>query len=660
MATIAAVAAARGGQQRALPLPDDPTPQQLCEWVVQRGRPGGGGYRCVKAVALGASESAATPGASEFAAAPGASESTAALGARESADALGASASTATVPASAEVLHTFTLDSGASRCFYRDCTIVTPLPAPVPVSLADPSGGPVVARASTVLPCLAVPSGSLSGLHLPTFSTNLVSNAAIQDRWHHRLGHPSLPRLRSMHSRLLVSGLPRTLPPLPRSIAPPCLPCVEGRQHAGPHSFEFPPTTAPLQTIHMDVWGLAPVGGTDQERYFLLVVDDYTCYTTVFPLRRNADVSSVLIPWIRATRLQLHERFQQDFPVLRLHSDRGGEFSYGVLETFLSGRGHRPPGDASSFRVWGALSLVRDTKASKLSPCTLRCVFLGFPTDALPWQFDRPASRRVLSSQDVTFDESVCYYRLHPYASHPVPLAPLFLVPVPPPVDPLPPQGLAPSGVSQVDPPPLDEPVEISSDSFDLAEGGDTAADDTATTRRTPRLETHPRVSRLGRLRHLCSLLLWTLEVRLLKLGLGVVLDTGAETEGARAEGTEPAAAGSESTELSGAGTEGTEPAGAGTEGTETLGADSGGAETSGANSGGAGSPSRGPGAGGTGAGQPPQPALLETLSPQAIRSWVVRRGSPGGGGCWCNPTVCIRLVVRVRACMCAWNGSRA
>ncbi|CAI7740749.1 unnamed protein product, partial [Closterium sp. NIES-54] len=24
---------------------------------------------------------------------------------------------------------------------------------------------------------------------------------------------------------------------------------------------------------------------------------------------------------------------------------------------------------------------------------------------------------------------------------------------------------------------------------------------------------------------------------------------------------------------------------------------------------------------------------------------------------CWCNPTVCIRLVVRVRACVCAWNG---
>ncbi|CAI7842422.1 unnamed protein product, partial [Closterium sp. NIES-54] len=139
-------------------------------------------------------------------------------------------------------------------------------------------------------------------------------------------------------------------------------------------------------------------------------------------------------------------------------------------------------GDASAFWVWGTLSLVRDTAASKLSPCTLHCVFMGFPTDAPPWQFYYPRSHRVLSSQDVTFNESVCFFRLHPHASHPVPPAPLFLVPVPPPVDPLPPQGPSPSGVSQVNPPLLIEPVVISSDTSGLAEGGDPAADDTATT----------------------------------------------------------------------------------------------------------------------------------------------------------------------------------
>ncbi|CAI6003284.1 unnamed protein product [Closterium sp. NIES-65] len=37
----------------------------------------------------------------------------------------------------------------------------------------------VLARFSTLLPCPAVPSGELSGLHLPSFSTSLVSNAVL-------------------------------------------------------------------------------------------------------------------------------------------------------------------------------------------------------------------------------------------------------------------------------------------------------------------------------------------------------------------------------------------------------------------------------------------------------------------------------------------------
>ncbi|CAI7892260.1 unnamed protein product [Closterium sp. NIES-54] len=506
----------------------------------------------------------------------------AALGASESGTLLG------TAPAQA--LHTFTLDSGASRCFLRDSTTLTPLPAPVPVGMADPSGGPVDARSSTVLPCPAVPSGSLSGLHLPSFSTNLVNTSALQDAmvttttpggqrvsictctqtgrhlatftrrpgsslytlateppqvgasaqvsasgevaascscrllsyqtllWHHRLGHPSLPCLRGMHSRLLVSSRPRSLPPLAHSPAPPCLPCVEGRQRAAPHSSSFPLTTAPLHTLLMDVWGPAHVSGQSRERYFLLVIDDYTRYTTVFPLCSKSEVIDVFIPWIRTVRLQLRERFGQDLPVLRLHSDRGGEFSSNLLREFCHGEGilqsftlpdspqqngiaerriglvmevartsmihaaaphfqwpfavryaaHQlnlwprvslpetsptlrwtgEVGDASVFRVWGSRAFVRDTSADKLSARAIPCVFLGFPPNAPGWQFYHPTLRRVLPSQDVTFDESVPFYRLFPYRSAPLPPLPLFLAPGPPPVDPLPPQGPAPSIVS--------------------------------------------------------------------------------------------------------------------------------------------------------------------------------------------------------------------
>ncbi|CAI7921364.1 unnamed protein product [Closterium sp. NIES-54] len=119
-------------------------------------------------------------------------------------------------------------------------------------------------------------------------------------------------------------------------------------------------------------------------------------------------------------------------------------------------------GDASAFRVWGSRAFVRDLSADKLSPCAAPCVFLGFPPDAPGWQFYHPTSRRVLSSQDVTFDESVPFYRLFPYRTPSLPPPPLFLVPGPPPVDPLPPQGPAPSGVSQVD---AVEPVEVTGDS---------------------------------------------------------------------------------------------------------------------------------------------------------------------------------------------------
>ncbi|CAI7849136.1 unnamed protein product [Closterium sp. NIES-53] len=85
---------------------------------------------------------------------------------------------------------------------------------------------------------------STSGPVAPPCSCRLLSHQTLL--LHHRLGHPSLPRLHGVHSRLLVFGLPRSLPPLPPSPALPCLPCVEGRQRAAPHSSLFPPTTAPL------------------------------------------------------------------------------------------------------------------------------------------------------------------------------------------------------------------------------------------------------------------------------------------------------------------------------------------------------------------------------------------------------------------------------
>ncbi|CAI7811846.1 unnamed protein product, partial [Closterium sp. NIES-54] len=127
------------------------------------------------AAALGASAAAALVASAS--AAPGTCASTAP----------GTGTSTHSGTAPTESLHTFTLDSGASRSFFRDSTTLTPLSRPIAVSLADPSRGPVLAHSSTVLPCLKAPSGLLLGLHLPSFSTNLVSGADLQDAWFDQL-----------------------------------------------------------------------------------------------------------------------------------------------------------------------------------------------------------------------------------------------------------------------------------------------------------------------------------------------------------------------------------------------------------------------------------------------------------------------------------------
>ncbi|CAI7892156.1 unnamed protein product [Closterium sp. NIES-54] len=615
----------------------------------------------------------------------------AALGAGETA-ALGASASSApgagesatSGTASTQVFHTFTLDSGASRSFFRDRSTLTPLSRPVAVSLADPSGGPVLASFSTILPCPAAPSGSLSGLYLPSISTNLVSGADLQDQgvdqftpasqrvthctcartgrhlatftrrpgsslytlstesppvsasgqvaassqvfaatsgsgpesapcscrllshktlhWHHRLGHPSLPRLRGMASRVLVSGLPRSLPPLPLGPAPTCVPCVEGRQRAAPHSSEFPLTEAPLQTLHMDVWGPARVRGQGHERYFLLVVDDYSRYTTVFPLR-SKEVGSFPLPvWepsvvhrasARPSRFRpLHSKMGllsigmvMDVACTSMIHAAAPHFLWPFAVQYAAHQLNLQPqvslpetsptllwtgkvGDASAFRVWGSRAFVRDLSTDKLSPRATPYVFLGFPLDAPGWQFYHPTSHRVLSSQDVTFDESVPYYRLFPYHTAPLPPPPLFLAPGPPPVDPLPPQGPAPSGVSQVD---AVEPVEVAVDSG-AASGAELAG-----------------------------------------AGSG-----GAVLGGAVSAGGEPGGAPFGGAEPGGTGSRGVEPGGA-----EPGGAEPGATEPGGAEPGGAGSAR---------VASPCASSRRELLSPQELREWFARRWSRAAG----------------------------
>ncbi|CAI7908752.1 unnamed protein product, partial [Closterium sp. NIES-53] len=525
--------------------------------------------------------------------------------------ALGASESSLPSTTLAEALHTFTLDSGASRCFFRDSTTLTPLHALVPVRLADHSGGPVVARSSTVLPCLAVPSGSLAGLHLPSFSTNLVSIAALQDLmvttttrggqcvsictcprmgrhlatltrwpgsslytpateppqvaasaqvslsgqvaprcscrllshqtllWHHRLGHPSLPHLRGMHSCLLVSGLPRSLPPLPPSPAPPCLPCVEGRQRAAPHSSSFPSTTAPLTFLSSDCTLTEMVSSPPD------LLRDFCCgegITQSFTLPASPQQNGVA-----------EHRIGLVMEVARTY------MIHAVAPHFLWPFAVRYT--AYQLNLWPRVSLPETS----------------------------PTLRWTGEVGDASVFRSVPFYRLFPYRSAPPPPPLLFLAPGPPPVDPLPPQVPAPSGVSQVDPLPGTVPVEVAGNS--------------------------------GAPRGAAS---------------GGAEPGGAVAEGAGSRGAESGGAESGGAEPRGAEPGGSEPAGVEPGGAEPEGVEPGDAESEGAESGGA-EPRGAASSGGHASALPGLSPRPKPLSLQQLCEWLVRRarlrsGAAGAG----------------------------
>ncbi|CAI7811768.1 unnamed protein product [Closterium sp. NIES-54] len=340
------------------------------------------------------------------------------------------------------------------------------LPTPVTVPLQVPASPQVAVYVQVPVSGPVVASCSCRSLAHPTVL------------WHHRMGHPSISRLRAMSSQHLVLGLPRVLPSLLPLLAPPCSPCVEVRLRATPHSSSLCPATEPFETLHLDVWGPASCPGPERESFFLVVVDDYSRYTTVFPLAKKSDVTSTLIRWLLTTA------DTRDRRVSCLHSDRGGEFRSGILAGFCREQGIRQswtlpespqqngvaerriglvmeiartsmtharaphflwpytvryaahqrnlwprvsrpeasptslwtgsPSAASRFRVWGCLALVRDTSADKISPRAISCVFLGFPEDSFDYTFYHPPLHRFFDSRDVRFDESVPYYMQPP------------------------------------------------------------------------------------------------------------------------------------------------------------------------------------------------------------------------------------------------------
>ncbi|CAI7790562.1 unnamed protein product [Closterium sp. NIES-53] len=475
--------------------------------------------------------------------------------------ALGASESALPGTAPAEALHTFTLDS--------------------------------------------VLSGSLSGLHLPSFFTNLVSTSALQDAM--------VTTTTPGGQRVSICTCTRTG-------------CHLATFTRRPESSLYTLATEPLQVSASPPALACPAlpsltRGAASRRSSLLLVSPDDCSPADSPHGRNNGIAECCIGLVMevARTSMIHAaapHFLWPFAVRYAAHQLNLWPRVSLRETSPTLRLTGKVGDASVFRVRGSRALVYDTSADKLSSRAIPSVFLGFPPDAPGWQFYHPTSRRVLPSQDVMFDESIPFYRLFPYRSSLLPPLSLFLVPGPPPVDPLPPQGPAPSGVSQVDPLSGTVPVEVTVDSG-AARGAASvgAASGGAEPAGADPGGAEPAGADPG----------------------------GAESEGAGFKGAEPGGAEPGSTKPAGAERgvsefEGAEPGGAEPKHAEPGGAKLGGAKPECVEPGGAEPERTGPGGTLSTGGLPGALLRREPLSPPQLREWFAPctclwNGTAGAGG---------------------------
>ena len=94
---------------------------------------------------------------------------------------------------------------------------------------------------------------------------------------------------------------------------------------------------APLELVHSDVCGPFSQPSLTDDRYFVVIVDDYTHYMTVYPIAAKSAVPVCISDFILRAERFFHNR--GGYRVVTLRSDNGGEYMSSRFDDYLANRG---------------------------------------------------------------------------------------------------------------------------------------------------------------------------------------------------------------------------------------------------------------------------------------------------------------------------------
>ncbi|KAJ9560760.1 hypothetical protein OSB04_005920 [Centaurea solstitialis] len=160
----------------------------------------------------------------------------------------------------------------------------------------------------------------------------LWSKASLSESslWHRRMCHMNFKNM----NKLVKGNLVRGLPAKEFSCDDHCVSCLKGKQHKSTHkSKEINTISAPLQLLHMDLFGPTNVMSIGKKSYCLVIVDDYSRFTWVFFLRTTDETSGLIKPFV------IRVENKTNLKVKFIRSDNGTEFKNADLNSFCEAKG---------------------------------------------------------------------------------------------------------------------------------------------------------------------------------------------------------------------------------------------------------------------------------------------------------------------------------
>jgi transposase InsO family protein len=144
--------------------------------------------------------------------------------------------------------------------------------------------------------------------------------------WHYRLAHVGMKNLHKLQKEGHILRLMNVAFEKDRPFGA----CQDSKQVGAPHHVKTIMTiTRPLKILHMDLFGPIAYISIGGNKYGLVIIDDYSCFTWVFFLQDKSETQEMLKKFLK------REQNEFDAKVKRIRSNNGTEFKSTQVEDYL-------------------------------------------------------------------------------------------------------------------------------------------------------------------------------------------------------------------------------------------------------------------------------------------------------------------------------------